>query len=141
MHCTANEDVPSLHAASCEQCISLVFMYVNTATGQCTTFSLTHHHLSRKLTTMKTFKKITSKVTKHNDDHPQGSQSTMSSHNQDQSADKALSALIFSVGAAEKVLDDLHVPGLTAAVGGLLEALKTIKVCSQYMHFYSYIMC
>ena len=89
---------------------------------------------------MKTFKKITSKVRKHNDDHPQGSQSTTPSHNHDQSADKALSALIFSVGAAEKVLDDLHVPVLTVAVGGLLEALKSIKVCSQYMHLYSSIM-
>ena len=64
----------------------------------------------------------------------------MSSHNQDQSADKALSALIFSVGAAEKVLDDLHVPELNAAVELLLEALKSIKVYSQYMHFYSSIM-
>ena len=90
---------------------------------------------------MKTLKKLTTKVTKHNDDHPQGSQSTTPSHNQDQSADKALSALIFSVGAAEKVLDELHVPGLTAAVGGLLAALKSIKVCLQCMYFYSYIMC
>ena len=90
---------------------------------------------------MKTLKKLTTKVTQHNADHPQGSQSTTPSHNHDQPADKALSALIFSVGAAEKVLDDLHVPGLTAAVGGLLEALKSIKVCSQYMHLYSYIMC
>ena len=78
---------------------------------------------------MKTLKKLTSKVTKHNE-HPQGSQSATPSHNHDQSADKALSALIFSVGAAEKVLDDLHVPGLTAAVGGLLEALKSVKACS-----------
>ena len=51
-----------------------------------------------------------------------------------------MSALMLSVGEAEKILDNLHVPELNVAVGGLLEALKSIKVCSQYMHFYSYIM-
>ena len=86
---------------------------------------------------MKTLKKITSKVTKHNDDHPQGSQSSTPSHNHPSSA---MSALMLSVGEAEKFLDGLHVPELNVAVELLLEALKSIKVCSQYMHLYSCIM-
>ena len=86
---------------------------------------------------MKTLKKLTTKVTQHNDDHPQGSQSTTPSHNDPSSA---MSELMLSVGEAEKVLDDLHVPELHVAVGSLLEALKSIKVCSQYMHLYSYII-
>ena len=83
---------------------------------------------------MKTLKKFTSKldVTKHNDDHPQGS--TTPSHDDRSSP---MNALMLSVGEAEKVLEDLHVSELNVAVGGLLEALKSIKVCSQYMHLYS----
>ena len=86
---------------------------------------------------MKTLKKFTSRldVTKHNDDHPQGS--TTPTHDDRSSP---MNVLMLSVGEAEKVLDDLHILGLTAAVGGLLEALKSIKVRSQYIHFYSCIM-
>ena len=51
-----------------------------------------------------------------------------------------MSALMLSVGEAEKFLDGLHVPELNVAVELLLEALKSIKVYSQYMHFYSSIM-
>ena len=75
----------------------------------------------------------------HTDD-PHVSQRTIPSHSHNQSSDKALSALIFSVGAAETLLDDLHAPLLDTAVGSLLLALKSIRVCSQYKHLYSYIM-
>ena len=88
---------------------------------------------SRLFTTMKTFKKLTSKVTRHDNINPRGSQSTAPSHIPDGNPDKVLSALMFDVGMTEKVLGDLRSPVLNAAVGDLLAVLKSIKVCSSCM--------
>ena len=89
---------------------------------------------------MKTFKKLASKVTTHNNDHLHGSQST-ASHNHNQSSDKALSRIISIVEVADNIVEDISVPGLKAAVKVLLNALKKIKVRSQCMYFKSYVMC
>ena len=69
------------------------------------------------------------------------SQRTIPTHSHDQSSDTALSRIISIVEVAEKVVDDISVPGLKSVVKVLLYALKKIKVCSQYVCFNSYIMC
>ena len=71
---------------------------------------------------------------------PYASQRTVTAHSHDQYSDKALSRIISIVEVAEKVVEDISVPGLKSAVKGLLYALKKIKVCSQCMYLNSY-MC
>ena len=85
---------------------------------------------------MKTVKKFTSRLIKHDNVNSRGSQSTAPSHNPDED----LSALMFSIGATEKVLGDLKVKELNDAVGALLAVLKSIKACSSCMLPHSFIM-
>ena len=77
---------------------------------------------------MKTLKKFTSKLAQHDNDSLLGSQSTAPAHNHDENLDRALSVLISSVEAAEKVLGGIRAPVLYASVESLLTVLKAIKV-------------
>ena len=103
-------------------------------------FKLTHQQVdaSHSCATMKTFKKLAAKATKRHDEHPHSSQSTAPSHNHDKFSEKALTVLIFSAEAAGRILDDLEVPVLKTAVGGLLAVLKSIKVRLSHMRLHSY---